>query len=184
MIIMKKTFIAFIVLCTGALTTAAQWPSTVTLIDPGTSDSVVVKGDLAKGAPMSDLSWAWNSANACFPGTQASKFKGNHVFFAVTMPAQCEMKISVTPTDANADLSIYAYRIGAAEYYLVPDLGSCITCEADHKWDGNWKGKVQTSERKVSFQNPGKAVYNILIGVSGPAAATSGTFAVKVKFEK
>lgn len=162
----------------------AQWPSAVTLIDAGTGDSIVVQGDLAKGAKMEDLSWAWNSANACFPGTQASKFKGNHVFFALTMPKQCEMKISVTPSDANADLSIYAYRIGAAEYYLVPDLGSCITCEADHKWDGNWKGKVQTSERKVSMQNPGKEMYNILIGVSGPAAATSGTFSLKVKFEK
>lgn len=171
-----------VVFTTGAL--SAQWPSNVTLIDAGTGDSVIVKGDLAKGAPMSDLSWAWNSANACFPGTQASKFKGNHVFFALTMPAQCEMKISVTPTDGNADLSIYAYRIGAAEYYLVPDLGSCITCEADHKWDGNWKGKVQTSERKVSMQNPGKEMYNILIGVSGPATATQGTFTLKVKFER
>ena len=162
----------------------AQWPSTVTVIDAGTGDSIVVKGDLAKGSKMEDLSWAWNSSNACFPGTQAAKFKGNHVFFALTMPERCEMKISVTPTDANGDLSIYAYRLTNAEYYLVPDLGSCITCEADHKWDGNWKGKVQTSERKVSMQNPGKEQYNILIGVSGPAAATSGTFSLKVKFEK
>lgn len=162
----------------------AQWPSQVTVISGGTSDSIVVKGDLSKGAPMSDLSWAWNSANACFPGTQSAKFKGNHVFFALTMPTQCEMKISVTPTDPNADLSIYAYRISAGEYYLVPDLPSCITCEADHRWDGNWKNKVQTSERKVSMQNPGKDMYNILIGVSGPATATSGTFTLKVKFEK
>lgn len=181
---MKKIISLFTVCFSFAIGSFAQWPSNVTVIDPGTGDSVVVQGDLAKGAKMDDLSWAWNSANACFPGTQASKFKGNHVFFAITMPRQCEMKISVTPTDANADLSIYAYRIGAAEYLLVPDLNSCITCEADHKWDGNWKGKVQTSERKVSMQNPGKEMYNILIGVSGPAAATSGTFGVKVKFEK
>ncbi|HRG91481.1 MAG TPA: hypothetical protein PLZ10_00965 [Chitinophagaceae bacterium] len=162
----------------------AQWPSNVTVIDADSGDSIVVKGDLSKGAKMDDLSWAWNAANACFPATQSSKFKGNHVFFALTMPTQCEMKISVTPTDPNADLSIYAYRLSAAEYYLVPELGSCITCEADHRWDGNWKNKVQTSERKVSMQNPGKDHYNILIGVSGPAAATSGAFTLKVKFEK
>lgn len=178
--IILVTIISFL---TGTILNA-QWPSTVTVVNMDDKDSVTVKGDLAKGSKMDDLSWAWNSANACFPGTQSSKFKGNHVFFAVTMPPRCEMFISVTPTDANGDLSIYAYRIGAGEYYLVPDLNSCITCEADHKWDGKWKGKEQTSERKVSFQNPGKELYNILIGVSGPAAATSGAFNLKIKFEK
>lgn len=180
---MKKIFVCLVIahMLTGSA--HAQWPSAVTVIS-GTSDSIVVRGDLSKGSPMSDLSWAWNAANACFPATQSSKFKGNHVFFALTMPTQCEMKISVTPADPNADLSIYAYRISAGEYYLVPDLPSCITCEADHRWDGNWKNKVQTSERKVSMQNPGKDLYNILIGVSGPASATSGAFTLKVKFEK
>lgn len=181
---MKKIIMLTAMLSCLSLTLLAQWPSNVTVIDAGTGDSIVVQGDLAKGAKMEDLSWAWNSANACFPGTQASKFKGNHVFFALTMPERCEMKISVTPSDANGDLSIYAYRLTNVQYDLVPDLRSCITCEADHKWDGNWKNKVQTSERKVSMQNPGKDQYNILIGVSGPAAATSGTFSLKVKFEK
>jgi hypothetical protein len=178
-----KKFNCLLVLFFVALTTNAQWPSSVTQVNIE-KDSTVVQGDLAKGSTMEDLSWAWNSANACFPATQSSKFKGNHVFFAVTMPAQCEMKISVTPSDANADLSIYAYRLSPAEHYLVPDLPSCITCEADHKWDGNWKNRVQTSERKVSFQNPSKGQYNILIGVSGPKAATAGTFDLKIKFEK
>ncbi|MGQ0738073.1 MAG: hypothetical protein ACT4OJ_03345 [Bacteroidota bacterium] len=178
-----KKFNCLLALFFVVLTTNAQWPSNVTQVNIE-KDSTVVQGDLGKGSLMQDLSWAWNSANACFPGTQAAKFKGNHVFFAVTMPHQCEMKISVTPTDANADLSIYAYRIGSREYFLVPDLTSCITCEADHKWDRPWKGKVQTSERMVSFQNPGNENYNLLIGVSGPASATSGTFDLKIKFVK
>lgn len=180
-----KRFIVFSIasFCISTIMNA-QWPSNVTVIDAGTGDSIVVNGDLSKGSKMDDLSWAWNAANACFPATQSSKFKGNHVFFALTMPTQCEMKISLTPTDPNGDMSIYAYRLSAAEYYLVPELGSCITCEADHRWDGNWKNKVPTSERKVSMQNPGKDMYNILIGVSGPATATSGTFTLKVKFEK
>ncbi|HQV54316.1 MAG: hypothetical protein IPN82_15555 [Chitinophagaceae bacterium] len=179
---MKKNILLTSICFAIFVTASAQWPSNVTVIDTN-NDSIIVQGDLAKGSKMADLSWAWNSANACFPGTQSSKFKGNHVFYALTMPTQCEMKISVTPADDNADLSIYAYRLGATEYNLVPNLGSCITCEADHKWDGNWKGKVQTSERKVSMQNPGKEFYNILIGVSAPAA-TSGSFNLKVKFEK
>lgn len=181
---MKKVMFVFSFCLLYVLSASAQWPSNVTVLDPGENDSIMVEGDLATGSTMSDLSWAWNSANACFPGNQASKYKGHHVFYAVTMPERCEMKISVTPNDANGDLSIYAYRIGAAEYFLVPDLGSCITCEADHKWDGKWKGKVETGERKVGFQNPGTEVYNILIGVSGPASATSGTFKLKVKFVK
>lgn len=179
-----KRIIPLSLLIITASAVSAQWPSSVTVFDIDGKDSVVVDGDLAKGSAMEDLSWAWNSANACFPALQSSKFKGHHVFFAFTMPAQCEMKISVTPDDASGDLSLYAYRLTASEYYLVPDLSSCITCEADHKWDRPWKGKVQTSERSVSFQNPGKDLYNILIGVSGPAAATSGTFKVKVKFVK
>lgn len=178
---MKKVILpVFILLLTSSIS-VAQWPSNVNVINMDEKDSVIVQGDLSKGSLMEDLSWAWSSSNACFPGTQANKFKGNHVFFAVTMPKQCEMFISVTPIDANGDLSIYAYRIGASDYNLVPDLNSCITCEADHKWDGNWKGKVQTSERKVSFQNPGKEVYNILIGVSAPKGITTGQFNLKIR---
>jgi len=178
---MKKIIILYLLIMAVPLFTMAQWPSNVTVINMDEKDSVIVQGDLSKGAVMKDLSWAWSSSNACFPGTQANKFKGNHVFFAVTMPPRCEMFISVTPTDANGDLSIYAYRIGAADYNLVPALGSCITCEVDHKWDGNWKNRVQTSERKVSFQNPGTENYNILIGVSAPAGVTTGQFNLKVK---
>jgi hypothetical protein len=178
---MKKVFLLIIIAVAMPYISLAQWPSNVTVVNMDEKDSVTVQGDLAKGSLMSDLSWAWSSSNACFPGTQANKFKGNHVFFAVTMPKRCEMFISVTPTDANADLSIYAYRIGSADYNLVPDLASCITCEADHKWDGNWKGKVQTSERKVSFQNPGQENYNILIGVSAPKGVTTAQFSLKIK---
>lgn len=181
---MKKAIIIAIIIGTMPLLMNAQWPSNVTVIDMGEGSSSETQGDLSKGELMKDLSWAWNSANACFPGTQAAKFKGNHVFYAVTMPPRCEMFISLTPMDGKTDLSIYAYRIGAGEYNLVPDLGSCITCEADHKWDGNWKNKVQTAERKVSFQNPGTETYNILIGVSAPAGVTSGAFQIKIKLEQ
>jgi hypothetical protein len=178
---MNKIIFSLVIACFTLSSLNAQWPANVTTINIDEKDSVTVQGDLAKGSLMNDLSWAWNSSNACFPGTQSNKFKGNHVFFAVTMPKQSELLISVTPTDATGDLSIYAYRIGASDYNLVPNLGSCITCEADHKWDGNWKNKVQTSERKVSFQNPGQENYNILIGVSAPKGVTAGQFNLKIK---
>ncbi len=178
---MKKAIFIALIIMTVPVFTNAQWPSNVTVIDMGEGSTAEAQGDLAKGEIIKDLSWAWNSANACFPSTQSSKFKGNHVFYAVTMPPRCEMFISVAPSDGKADMSIYAYRLGASSYDLVPELERCITCEADHKHDGNWKNATQTAERKVSFQNPGTETYNILIGVTAPAGVTSGAFSLKIK---
>ena len=78
---MKKNILLASICFAIFVTASAQWPSNVTVIDTN-NDSIIVQGDLAKGSKMADLSWAWNSANACFPGTQSSKFKGNHVFYA------------------------------------------------------------------------------------------------------
>lgn len=161
----------------------AQWPSNVSGIQTKANDSVTVNGDLANGQLLDDLSWAANSSNACFPATQNLKFMGNHVFYAITMPPRSIINISVTPTDANGDMSIYGYMLGAKEHYLVPNLPSCITCEADHKWDRPWKGKVQTSERKIEFQNPTQNTYNILIGITAPKDVRTGLFTVKVKLK-
>jgi len=161
----------------------AQWPSNVTPVESKANDSVTVSGDLANGALMEDLSWAANSSNACFPATQNLKFMGNHVFYAVTMPPRSVMTISVTPTDANGNLSLYGYMMGAKEFRIVPNLPSCITCEADHKWDRPWKGKVQTSERHIEFQNPTQNTYNIFIGVTAPKDVTTCQFNLKVKLK-
>ena len=48
---------------------------------------------------------------------------------------------------------------------------------------GKWKGKVQTSERKIEFQNPTQNTYNIVIGVSAPKDVTSGQFNLKLKLK-
>jgi hypothetical protein len=161
----------------------AQWPSNVTKVDSKANDSVIVSGDLAAGVLMEDLSWAANSSNACFPATQNLKFRGNHVLYATSLPPRSILTISVTPTDANGDLSIYGYMMGNKEYMIVPNLPGCITCEADHKWDGKWKGKVQTSERKIEFQNPTQNTYNIVIGVTAPKDVVSGQYNLKLKLK-
>ncbi len=178
---MKKISLLLAVCCCLAGAIQAQWPANVTVVSTKANDSVTVSGDLATGTLMDDLSWAANSSNACFPATQNLKFMGNHVFFAATLGPRSILTISVTPTDANGDLSIYGYMLGNKEYRLVPDLPSCVTCEADHKWDRPWKGKVQTSERKIEFQNPTQNTYNILIGVTAPKDVTTGTFSLKLK---
>lgn len=180
---MKKIFYLGCLLFAMPFLSMAQWPSTVTAVQSKANDSVTVSGDLAKGAIMEDISWAASSSNACFPATQNLKFRGNHVLFATTIPPRSILTISVTPADANGDLSLYGYMMGAREYRVVPDLPSCITCEADHKWDRPWKGKVQTSERKIEFQNPTQNTYNIVIGVTAPKDVTTGQFNLKIKLK-
>ncbi|MEI9946642.1 MAG: hypothetical protein WDN26_20765 [Chitinophagaceae bacterium] len=132
----------------------SQWPAEVKIVTGKSNDSVIVRGDLASGRIIDDLSWASNSSNACFVALQNAKFRGNHVFFATLIPPHSIMYISVKPQDEQADLSMYAYMSVMSEHYLVPDLPKCITCEADYKWDRPWKNRVQTSQRKVEFNNP------------------------------
>jgi hypothetical protein len=178
---MKKSIHLILLLFLSSTACLAQWPEGVTTIESKVNDSVAVDGDLSTGKTMEDLSWASNSANACFVATQNIKYRGSHVFFATSIPPHSILNISVKPRDEAADLSIYAYMMGTDDHYLVPDLPRCITCEADFKWDGNWKNRVQTSERKVEFNNPTDHTYNILIGVSAPRGVTSGAFTVMVK---
>jgi hypothetical protein len=178
---MKKSIYLAIIIMAVPLLTMAQWPSEVTVVKSKGNDSVIVAGDLAKGKIIEDLSWASSSTNACFVATQNTKYRGNHVFYATTIPPHSIMNITVAPTDEAADLSIYAYMSGKEDHDLVPDLPRCITCEADYKWDGVWKGKVQTHERKMEFNNPTDGPFNILIGVSAPKGVTSGQFNVKIK---
>ncbi|MBC7873011.1 MAG: hypothetical protein H7Y01_03385 [Ferruginibacter sp.] len=159
----------------------AQWSPDVKIVESKQNDVVTVSGDLATGKIIEDLSWASNSANACFVATQNRKFQGNHVFFATTIPPHSVMNISVKPTKSNVNLSMYAYMSGMEVNYLVPDLPKCITCEADYKWDGNWKGKPQTSERKVEFNNPTDGPFSIVIGVTAPKGVTTGQFNLKIK---
>jgi hypothetical protein len=180
---MKKSIYLAIIIMAVPLLSMAQWPSEVTVVVSKSNDSVTVSGDLANGAIMEDISWAASSSNACFPATQNLKFRGNHVLYATSMPPRSIMTITVSPVDANGDLSIYGYMMGGTEYRVVPNLPSCITCEADHKWDRPWKGKVQTSERKIEFQNPTQNTYNIVIGVAAPKDVTTGQFNLKIKLK-
>src|SRR5688500_17705916 len=107
----KSIYMAAILLLIFPVVMYAQsWPEKVTIVELDGKDSVIVSGDLAKGEIIDDLTWAWSSSNACFPATQSLKFRGNHVFFATTMQPRSIMKITVSPTDPAADLSIYAYR--------------------------------------------------------------------------
>ncbi len=144
--------------------------------------TVAYKGNLKDGCIIQDLSFAANSSVACFPATQNSKFRGNHVFFVTEIPKYSKMYITLIPDDKNANMSLYAYQDGTTKNVFPPNVNSCVTCEADHKWDRPKKGKTQDHTRTVylnAINNP----YRVVIGVAGADGLTTGGFKIQIKTE-
>jgi hypothetical protein len=152
-------------------------------IEPVPNGEVNYVGNLSEGQPLTDLSWAWNSANACFPETQKQKFTGNHVFFTGIIPKYSEMTVTVIPEDKNANFSVYAYEIGENKTDLVPNLPSCIRCEAEHKWDRPKAGKTQDHTRVVKDLVAINSQYRVVIGVTGADGLAEGAFTIKIEMK-
>ena len=178
---MKKNIYGFIFLFIASYS-YSQFPAYVKSIDAKPNKITTIKDNLSTGKVTSDLSWASKSRTACFPATQNSKFTGNHVLYSTNLPEYSEMFITVIPDNKNANMSIYAYSIGASNYKIPPALSSCVSCEADHKWDRPRKGKTQDHTRSISLNainNP----YKVVIGVCGADGLTKGTYVLKIKVE-
>ncbi|WP_420572040.1 hypothetical protein [Kordia sp.] len=152
----------------------------VTAIKVKANSTVSYQGNLSDGQQISDLSWASNSSVACFPATQNRKFTGNHVLYSTTIPKQSEMFIKVIPKNKNQNFSLYAYQVGINNEQLPPNLNSCITCEADSKWDRNWRGKTQDHTRKVRLNAINRS-YKVVIGVVGAEGLSTGDFTLEIK---
>ncbi len=178
---MKKKLIAITMLL-SSIGVLAQFPEHVKSIICQPNATVEVKGNLSQGQLINDLSWAWKSSVACFPGTQKEKFTGNHVLYSTEIPPHAIMNITVIPDDKNADFSIYAYQIGTTNFSTVPNLSSCVSCEAEHKWDYPKKGRTQDHTRSVSL-NAIKNPYNVVIGVVGAKGLKSGGFSLAIQLE-
>ncbi len=159
--------------------TTAQVALTTYTIKAERGKTLSYKGDLSKGTIIQDLSWAANSSVACFPSTQNAKFNGNHIFFETEIPAQAEMTITLIPDDVNSNMSLYAFTVGTTSTVMVPELTSCVSCEADHKWDYPKKGKTQDHTRSV-YLNAATNPYRVVIGVAGAEGLVNGTFVLDV----
>jgi len=142
--------------------------------------AVEVKGNLKDGVIINDLSWASTSSNACWPGTQNTKFNGNHVLYTTELPANSTMTVTVIPDDKNANFSLYAYQVGTTNNSLPPNLASCVTCEAEHKWDYPKRGKTQDHTRTVTDLTSLGSSYKIVIGVVGAEGLKTGGYTLKV----
>jgi len=158
---------------------SAQFPAQVTPLSVKPNQTFTINSNLAKGRKMEDLSWASNSAVACFPGTQNTKFNGYHVLYSMKLVSHAELTITVIPDNKNANFSIYAYQIGTNNFSTVPNLTSCVACEADHKWDYPKRGQTQNHTRKV-YLNSIENQYNVVIGVVGAEGLSSGGFTLQI----
>ncbi len=179
---MKRKILLFSVFFLLPAFIFAQFPSSVTVIQSAPNKTVQIKGNLSNGKIMSDLSWASKSSVACFPGTQNKKFRGNHVLYGTTIPPHSEMFVTIIPNDRNANFSLYGYQVGANSFPLVPNLSSCLSCEADHKWDYPKRGKTQDHTRTIRFNAIGNP-YNIFIGVAGSEGLIKGGYTLKIKMK-
>ncbi|AVI50030.1 hypothetical protein C5O00_02140 [Pukyongia salina] len=158
----------------------AQDP-TIYGIEPAPNQEIAYSGDLSQGVFLDDLSWAWNSSNACFPETQKQKFTGKHLFFTGIIPKYSEMTVTVVPTDPTQNFSVYAYEIGANSNDLVPNLPRCIRCEADHFRERNFAGRApQDHTRTVSNLVAINTPYRVVIGVTGADGLEEGEFTLVV----
>ena len=175
----------FFVICLPILASTAlfsqELPPYITLVP---NQTIEVKGNLSEGIAMPDLSWAWNSSVACFPATEQDHFQGQHVLYMVDVPRYSELTITVIPADKQADYSLYAYQAGEiGSNNLVPQLSSCIRCEAAHKWDRPVRGRTQDHTRTVhdilAINNP----YQAVIAVVGPKGLMEGEFSLQIEMK-
>jgi hypothetical protein len=180
----KSTLLPVVLLMTLGLcgNVLAQQP-TVHSIQSVANQTVTVAGSLKDGVKLKGLAWASMSSNACFPATQNAKFTGNHVFFVTDLPPHSIMTITVKPRNANTDLSIYGYQIAPNRIVLPEDLRSCVSCEADHKWDYPKRGQIQTSARTIRFNAIGNS-YKVVIGIAGANGLTEGDFTLEVSLKQ
>jgi hypothetical protein len=179
----KLIGISFLALLAISVSPAQEKQTTVYSIKNAPNMTSTVTGSLKDGKKLASLGWASSSSNACFPATQNSKFTGNHVLFVTDMPPHSIMTVTVTPKTSGANLSIYGYQIGAGKTILPENLQSCVTCEADHKWDYPKRGKVQTDARTITFNSIGNS-YSIVIGIAGADGLTEGDFSVAVSLKQ
>lgn len=156
-----------------------KWPSSVTPITASGTAVVEVKGNLSSGKAIS-LPWAAKSSVACFPATEFDNFKGNHVFYGLSLPKESVMTITAVPDDPKTDINLYALQIGTTDFsHVPPNMPSATTCEAsyDQKTDSN--PGVTEKVTLNATTNP----YNVIVGVAGPKGVLKGGFTLKVELK-
>ena len=161
----------------------AQVKPTVSTVELVGNTTSTVQGSLKNGVILKSLAWAWMSSNACFPGTQATKFTGNHVLYVTELPPHSIMTITLKPKNDSTNLSLYGYQIGREKVILPEDLQYCVTCEADHERQYLRRGETRTSTRTMRFNAIGNS-YKVVVGVAGANNLTEGDFTLEITLKQ
>lgn len=182
---MKTLILSKIFILTLMMSTFAQEDANKKLweVELKAGMTATVKGNLNEGYEIKEYGWAWNSSNACFPATQKAKFTGKHTMYVVKLPPRSILTVTVRPTDKSKNMSIYGYQIAADKKIFPEDLQSCVTCEADHKWDYPKKGKTQDESRTITF-NATTNPYNLIIGITGADGLSEGDYVVEFSLKQ
>jgi hypothetical protein len=93
------------------------------------------------------------------------------------------MYVTIVPKDPNVNLSGYAYAVAPGKIVLPPDVASCVSCEAEAKWDRPKRGKTQDHTRVLPRVTAVGNPYSVLIAVTAPKEVTAGEFEVKVEIK-
>jgi hypothetical protein len=163
---------------------ATSWDSKVKVVDLVAGEPQSFTGDLADGAPVCPLDWAWDSGIACFPETRAQYFRGNHVFYGLSqaVPGRSVLDITVTP-DPGVTANIYATRGGTTDFYSPPFNIASLTCEADYPTVVGYEARPG-EPHAVQFTNPGKNPYNIFFAIAGDQdIGTKGKYRVDLSLQ-
>ncbi|MES0490420.1 MAG: hypothetical protein ABUK01_10535 [Leptospirales bacterium] len=167
----------FFILLTMVLVISAAWPKKVKTLHVESGKKTVVQDSLAGGVLMEDLSWAWDSQNACFPATQASQFRGKHKFYAFEIPPYSEVEIRVTPE--KEDINIYGYQVSNRDFStLPPNLNGVVACEAGL----NYKGANPGQPEKMRF-NAIRNSYHIVIAVTSASVKSDAKYTLSIEMK-
>lgn len=135
------------------------------------------QGNLHEGVFVYRLDWAWDSQNACFPSTRQEHFKGHHQLYLTELPRYSELTVTLVPDDPDAKLNLYGYSIGS-ELRLIPNLSSCVSCEASYQPRRGQPSSVRQVEFRA-INNP----YQVVIGVAGAEGVTSGSYQLQINLK-
>jgi hypothetical protein len=68
--------------------------------------------------------------------------------FMTNLPPRSILTVTLRPKDKSKNLSLYGYQIASGKSTLPEDLQSCVTSEAEHKWDYPKKAGLRMNQER------------------------------------
>lgn len=154
---------------TLTITTQAQFPDHVKVLDVKLNESKVVTGSLSEGRYV-DLRFGMRASVKCFTEDQKKYFNGHHRLYAFEVPADTKVLVEL---NTKGNQSLYGYMIDAGRYDVPPYLENVSSsgCMASFKEMGELD--------RVMLKAGGTAM-NVVIGVVGVDEANEGAFTLKI----